>query len=229
MSGTLLDKTAIQADAELTDSPAEHADGSGTPVDAPAEHAAAPDSDAAGCADDEQAASDDAKHTVLKRILAAHETWFDVQRDYEYAGRVFPGYAEFHEHGEKYVLVKRAKLWEIDAHEYIFFVLSDLLTASDLDELIAFMKTDALAKVHPEPDHMTSYLSLVVVADDIEQGLDRKVRRTSYRKDFMLGLRGWADLRVAVVDLASQRVYTNSQGSKMAKSLAANIDPKEEK
>ena len=55
----------------------------------------------------------DEKQLVLKRILAAHEAFFDVHRDYEFAGRSFPGFAEFHSFGEQYVLVKRAKLWEV--------------------------------------------------------------------------------------------------------------------
>lgn len=37
--------------------------------------------------------------TMLKRLLAAHETWFDVERGRTVAGRVFPGVAEYHEQG----------------------------------------------------------------------------------------------------------------------------------
>ena len=87
------------------------------------------------------------RELVLERLLASHETWFDVYRDYEFGGRVFPGYAEFHSHGEQYVLVKRAKLWEVDAFEYLFFALADDLDQAGLDDLVAFMK-DFEAK-HP--------------------------------------------------------------------------------
>ena len=41
----------------------------------------------------------DRRQLVLERLLASHETWFDVYRDYEFGGRTFPGYAEFHSHG----------------------------------------------------------------------------------------------------------------------------------
>ena len=224
----MLDETAIQADVEPTDPSVEHADETGTPAGASTEHVDALDGRAADTADDEQSDSLDAKQTVLKRILAAHETWYDVQRDYAYAGRVFPGFAEFHQHGEQYVLVKRAKLWEVDSHEYIFFTLADRLCESEFDDLVAFMKTDALAKVDPKPDHMTSFLSLVIVADAVDDGLEKKIRKTHFRKDFMLGIRGWADLRLAVVDLSSKRVMTNSFGKEMQKGLESLIEPKEE-
>ena len=102
---------------------------------------------------------------MLKRILAAHEQWFDVRRGYEYAGRIFPGYAEFHSYGEKYVLVKSAKLWEVDTHEYLFFVLADALDETQVRDLVSFMEHDGLKKVVPKPNHMSSAISLVIVAD----------------------------------------------------------------
>lgn len=190
-----------------------------------AEHAGAGDGESASHPDDttEEQAEEDEKHLVLKRVLAAHEAWFDVSRDYTYAGRTFPGYAEFHSHGEKYVLVQRAKMWEVDNHEYIFFVLADRLEDDGLAELIEFMKTSAMEKVDPEPNHMSSCLSLVVIADEVSEEAWRLARKARYRKDFALGLRGWADLRVAVVDLATHRVRTNAAGKPMKETLEANI------
>lgn len=164
----------------------------------------------------------DAKQLVLKRLLAAHETWFDVSRDYAFAGRVFPGYAEFHSSAEKYVLVKRAKLWEVNAHEYLFFELARHLAVPALEDLVAFMTTEALAKVQTNPEHMTSYLSLVIIADEVDADVCRAVKKTRFRKNFKLGLEGWADLRLAVIDLSTSSVLTNAMGKELRPSLEAN-------
>lgn len=166
--------------------------------------------------------AEDAKQLVLKRLLAAHETWFDVSRDHVFGGRTFPGYAEFHSSAEKYVLVKRAKLWEVNAHEYLFFVTADRLTAQCLEDEVAFMTTKALDKVQPNPEHMTSYLSLVVIADAVDDDARRAVKKTRFRKNFKLGLQGWADLRLAVVDLSTSSIITNAMGKELRASLEAN-------
>ena len=164
------------------------------------------------------------KDDVLDRLLAAHEAWYNVHRDYEFAGRVFPGYAEFHTMGEKYVLVKRAKLWGVASHEYIFFVEESNLDADVLDELVSFMKTKAIDKVDPsEPDHMQSFLSLVMIADSVAPDVAKMVRRTRFRKNFKLGINGWADLRLAVIDLGRMDVVTNAMGKDMKGSLEANL------
>ena len=83
------------------------------------------------------------KDLIVKRLVAAHEAWYDVFTDYEFAGRTFDAYCEFHSHGEKYVLVKRAKLWEVNAHEYLFIDALDHLDAGTLDSYVEFMETTA--------------------------------------------------------------------------------------
>lgn len=167
--------------------------------------------------------SGDGRQLILQRLLASHETWFDVYRDYEFGGRMFPGYAEFHSHGEQYVLVKRAKLWEVDAFEYLFFEVADVLDAELLESLVQFMTTQAIQKVQPDPNHMTSYLSLVVIANRVPDEVKRLVRKTKFRKNFALGIRGWADLRLAVIDLTDRSVTTNSQGKDLRANLEANL------
>lgn len=169
----------------------------------------------------------DEQHLVLKRLLAAHEAWFNVTPDYEYAGRTFPGYAEFHSHGEQYVLVKSAKLWVVDAFEYLFFELHDTLTASALQDEIAFMTSKGLEKVHPDPNHMQSFVSVVIIANGVEEDAKRLAKKTSFRKNYAFGFRGWADLRVAVVDLSTRTVITNFAGKEMKESLELNAKFKE--
>ena len=55
--------------------------------------------------------AEDMRTDLLERILAAHKSFYDIRRDYLFEGRTFPAFAEYHTYGEKYVLVKRAKLW----------------------------------------------------------------------------------------------------------------------
>ena len=75
---------------------------------------------------------------------------------------------------------------------------------------------------------MTSYLSLVIVANDVPDEVKKASRKMRFRKNFKLGLRGWADLRLAVLSLADNSVTTNSQGKEMLATLQANLSPAKE-
>lgn len=216
--------TAIQADEKGAAAQAQQAGAVETAErDAEKQAATCEGSPALRQADDESAAKDE-KQLFLKRILAAHERWYDVQRGYEYAGRTFPGYAEFHSYGEKYVLVKRAKLWGANTHEYVFFVLTDRLDEATLDDWVAFMETEGLAKVDPEQDHMSSAITLAIVADCCDDEVEKRVRKTRFRKNFAFGMRGWADLRLVVTDISAKRVYANAAGKQLRDTLQRNLE-----
>lgn len=164
---------------------------------------------------------------MLERLLAAHEAWFDITRDFHLAGRSFPGFAAFHSHGEQYVLSKRAKLWEVDTHEYIFFDIVEHLEEAIFRDYIDFMTTEAIGMVEPHPNHMSSNISLVIIAGSADPVASALVRRTRFRKNFMLGLQGWSDLRVAVVDMAEsrdKRILTNAAGKTLRPTIEANLD-----
>ena len=165
---------------------------------------------------------DDDTDLVLERLLAAHEAFFDVTRDYEYAGRRFGGYAEFHSVGEKYILVKKAKLWEVAAHEYLFFATTPVLDEACFEDLLEFMKEKATLKVEPKPNHMTSYVSLVIIAKQADPAVVRRLKKTKYHKTYKLGLQGWAELRLCVIDLAEKQVMTNAMGKTMKPLLESN-------
>ena len=165
------------------------------------------------------------KEQLLDRLLRAHEGYFDVQENHSFAGRTFPGYAEFHAHGEGYVLVKRAKLWEADRHQYLFFDTLEHLDASALDAQVGFMRQHGLDKVTLAPNHMSSDICLILIADSIDEDAALRLRRTRFRKNFKLGLQGWSDLKIAAVDLAAQRIVTNAAGRELADTLRANAWP----
>lgn len=162
---------------------------------------------------------------VLERLLAAHGAWFDVSRDVSVAGRAFRALAQFHSFGEQYVLVKRVKLWEAEEHEYMLFDVRDHIDAEAARSYVEFMKNEALELVKPEPNHMSSFRTLVVIANSASDEACTLFRKTSHRKNFMWGIRGWSDVRLALIDLSKpqgSRVVCNGAAKRIRKSLEAN-------
>ena len=162
---------------------------------------------------------------VLERLLAAHGAWFDVSRDVSVAGRAFRALAQFHSFGEQYVLVKRVKLWEAEEHEYMLFDVRDHIDVEAARSYVEFMKNEALELVKPEPNHMSSFRTLVVITNSASDEACSLFRKTSHRKNFMWGIRGWSDVRLALIDLSKpqgSRVVCNGAAKRIRKSLEAN-------
>ena len=76
-------------------------------------------------------------------------------------------------------------------------------------------------------DHMSTNLSLVIIADSTEEGIEAVVRKVRWRKNYLFGFRGWTDLRCAVVDLlrdSRKRIITNAAGKQLRQVLQANAE-----
>lgn len=163
-----------------------------------------------------------ATQQILDRLLLAHENCFDITAPFPLGDVAFDAMAAFHQSAEKYVLTKNAKIWGYSTHEYIFFKQATFLDLPQLDDLVERVESSGMDLVRPDDDHMASYLSLVVVAAECEAGVPRRVKKTRFRKNLALGFKGWVDLRVAVVDVEGERVYTNAQGKALRDTLEAN-------
>ena len=134
------------------------------------------------------------RQELLERLLAAHEGYFDVEDTFELAG-----------------------------HEHVLFRSLEHLDMTTLEELIAFMKTEALSLIELNSEHMTTFLSLVIVAESADTNAKELVRKTKYRKNFSFGLKGWTDLRLALIDLSDSSITTNPQGKELINTLEANL------
>ncbi len=169
----------------------------------------------------------DLQETLVHRLLAAHKSLFDIRENYQFKGHVFPGFAEFHSNGQQYVLVKRAKLWEVNSHEFVFIDAYDYLDESSLSKAIDFMKEEAFQKVPHGPNHMATAISLIIVANSVSDDAVKLVGKTRYRKSYLFSIHGWADFRLAVVDLSREKgrqVFTNPAGKRSKELLERNLE-----
>ena len=63
--------------------------------------------------------------SYLNIILAKYAGTFDIEKNRVIDGREYTAYGYFSSLGEKYVLVKKAKLWSVKAYEHAFFLTED--------------------------------------------------------------------------------------------------------
>ena len=68
----------------------------------------------------------------LDRILDALSGSFDVYRPYRMGETQYPAYAYFFSMNEKYVAVRKARLWAVRTYEHILFIETDLCDADTI-------------------------------------------------------------------------------------------------
>lgn len=161
------------------------------------------------------------KEELCETLVKLCRGYFDITRDTVIHEIPVAAEAAFFSRSEKYVLVKKAKLWAAEANEYMFIVLSDSLDGDFFDRCVKTFWEEGIGRIKPHKEHMYTYVTLILLADSVSDEVKNKVKRVSRHKDFLFSLHGWADLRIAVRDMSGGKTATNRMGKELKKMFAA--------
>ena len=141
----------------------------------------------------------------LEKLLKAYAHYFDVERDVKVEGGSFPAAASYHFREENYVATRAHTIYASEQHEYVYFYLTERLDLATLQKEIELSREAGGKKVTPHGEHMFSYVTLIILADHIDEDAKRALKRYRYRKNF------WLTLHVAAY-AAAQRHHAVAAG-----------------
>jgi len=162
----------------------------------------------------------------LDQLLLAYQRYFDIKRDVEIEGDTFGAEAHFHSTSEKYVLVKKAKLWSLENNEYAYFYTTAHLDTEELDRIQKKALAAGSKLVVPHSEHMYSYVTLVILADEIDEAAAEALKKIRFEKNFRLSLHGWMEFRIAAISFADDKIITNRAGKGVREILEQNLQSK---
>ncbi len=161
----------------------------------------------------------------LNKLLDAYSHQYDIERNVDVEGQVFPATATYYLRDENYLISKQHVLSAVEQHEYLYFYLTDHLTAEDLQTQISLSKQAGLAKVKPHKDHMFSNVGLVILANTIDPKAQTLIRHTRFRKTYKLSFYGWTEYQLAAMEGSTNRFFSNPAGKGAKQILERNFAP----
>ena len=137
------------------------------------------------------------RDTLLPRLLRSYAAYYDVEP--MEAQEPLVATAFFHVHGTKYVLSKKAELWATDNNEYVYFFSVPHLTEEVVDQCIQLAYDRGMEHIHPDKNHMSSYIVALFLCDTYTEEAMKKVKRCRMRKSFQFSLKGWMEVHTVFV------------------------------
>ena len=162
----------------------------------------------------------------LDKLLNAYSHICDIERDTQEEGFPFPATAHYYLRDENYLISKKHVLSAVEQHEYLYFYITDHLTAEDLMEKTDLSKRVGLARVKPHKDHMFSNIGLIVLANTIDPEAKKLIKRTRFRKNYKLTFHGWTEYQLAAMEVSTNCFCSNPAGAGARKILEQNFAPK---
>ena len=142
------------------------------------------------------------RDTLLPRLLRSYAAYYDVEP--MEAQEPLVATAFFHVHGTKYVLSKKAELWATDNNEYVYFFSVPHLTEEVFDQCIQLAYERGMEHIHPDKNHMSSYIVALFLCDTYTEEAMRRLKRCRIRKSFQFSLKGWMEVHTAMIGVGME-------------------------
>ena len=159
----------------------------------------------------------------LDKLLNAYSHQYNIERDVVVEGGSFPAAATFFLRDENYLISKKHVLSAVENYDYTYFYVTDHLDAPTLRQQIDLTKKVGGARVKPHREHMSSYVTLVILADTIDEEAKKLIKKTRFQKYFRLALHGWMEYHIAAMECSTNSFLSNPAGKGAKKTLEQNL------
>lgn len=154
---------------------------------------------------------------ALEKILRSYQRYYDIRT--EGVEPPFAAEAVFHSHDDSYFLIKAARISSQESHEYVYFATEPVLDLERLNELDAAAWERGVAQAAPGPDHRSSDVALVILADRITPEAEKEIRRKKHYRSYRFRLQGWSSYRLIALELATGGITYNRLGESLKKTV----------
>ena len=155
----------------------------------------------------------------LDRLLLRYSGSFDIYQPYLINGKEYPAYGYFFSHIEKYILVREINMWSTRSYEHMLFMEAEECTDDvfveaesiirDYMEPILVRRKEKL----PEPNHMSSYLNVVIIAKKtIQKDVAKKIKKYHFEKGYKFNMRGFSRGTIMCASMEDRKFYSNYHG-----------------
>ena len=117
------------------------------------------------------------------------------------------------------MLLKIAKIAEMDSKDYVYFKVEDNLDSDKLQNLAQTAWDAGIAKVVPYSGHRNSDVTLIILAYKIDDDTKKLIKKIKFYKSYKFSFWGWSHFRLVVKELSSNKIYFNRFGSDLKKVL----------
>ncbi|MBO4319609.1 MAG: hypothetical protein J5857_03980 [Treponema sp.] len=155
---------------------------------------------------------------ALEKVLNSYRGYYNIKT--EDVDPPFVAEAVFQSSTEKFLLVKAAKIADIDSNEYVFFAKEENLSPERLMELDSKAWERGISKVEPHENHRNSDVILIVIADNIEDSVFTVAKKLKHYKSYRFTFWGWSHYRLIAYDCSTGKFACNRMGKDLRKVFA---------
>ncbi len=159
----------------------------------------------------------DKLEAYLKDLEERYKYYYEVERDKEISGVKVDIFAKSSTEYFRQVLTKDIKIDQYYTKEYaIVKVEKSFVGKKELDKFSQFLTSLTNELITPSLDVMSTTLNgVLITASGFSEEAINFAKKFKFSKSFLLGIKGWCDIRLILVDLKEEKLYSNKKGKEV--------------
>ncbi|GAH28934.1 unnamed protein product, partial [marine sediment metagenome] len=153
----------------------------------------------------------------LKDLEERYKYYYDVERNKEILNVRVDIFAKSSTEHFRQVLTKKIKIDQHYTKEYaVVKTLEGFGDEDEVENFSKFIKSLVNELFVPSVNIMCTIINGVLISTPgFSEEAIRSAERFKFSKSFMLGIKGWCGIRLILVDLKEQRLYSNQKGKEV--------------
>ena len=153
----------------------------------------------------------------IKLLISRLEKNFTIERDIVIFDNKIDILAKFSNISVRTFITQHDIIDQYNNHEHIYIKSYDDVNEKDIISFGQFLKRISDECIKPDKDHMSTYITGVLIGNHINENAVKAVEKYNCKKAFCFYLKGWCDVRLVCVGLNDNEIITNKDGKKVKK------------
>jgi len=156
--------------------------------------------------------------TYIEMLKSKFERHFSIETDIVILGNKIDMLAKFSNISGRTFITKNDIIDQYENHEYCYIKKYDTVAEDEVIAYGQFLKKIADEYIKPGKDHMSTYVTGVIICNSINNNARKIAEKYNYSRVYSFYFKGWCDVRLICVGLDNDEIVTNKAG-KIVKSV----------
>ena len=159
----------------------------------------------------------DKLETYLRDLEERYKYYYELEREKEVSGLKADIFALSSTEHFRQVFTKNIKIDQHYTKEYaIVKAEKKLVSKNEVEEFTKYLKSLVNKAFTPSVNIMSTVINGVLVsASGFSEEAVSFTKKFKFSKSFLLGIKGWCDIRLILVDLKKEKLYSNQKGKEV--------------
>jgi hypothetical protein len=159
----------------------------------------------------------DELEAYLKDLEGRYKYYYEVEKNKEISGLKVDIFAKSSTEHFRQVLTESIKIDQHYTKEYAAVKgEKGFIDKSEIEGFSKYLKSLIDELFTPSVDTMSTILNGVLVATSgFSEEAVNFAKKFKFSKSFLLGIKGWCDIRLILVDLKEEKLYSNKKGKEV--------------